>query len=661
MTRRRKQRSRKAGPRVQAGTGDGPWPPEDDPTLLGSAILRFLALEDDCPAEEAAAFITEFPLPALMASKVASVSSIERVRRVAEVALERAPWNQNALGFAAQVALVEGHIDRAAELMEQATAGGPLDPDLLETRAAVWAAAGRVVDAVKVVDRLCFDEPEHFVPQMLRAEVLAMIERRLAEPQEAPCSCGSGEPYEGCCRAAESDALWRFGNRAALDDLTAGLRSHVEDLAGFTTFIDQRWIEAQLRYRKSAEALWSSDPMLRRLWGAAVFGRVAGADDTWAVSHDGPVASDFAEREGVRGRFGGLIGAWLDGGRFGLWQVAHEQQGPGLLLADVLSGLEVYADVPARVRDRWEPWMVLAGTLVPDRGVWRLLKGVGELSPMDADSAMHALQELAGVTFAGGPDPSGAEIPPIPPSLLIEVAPKPSPAVIGALVDVGRSALPILVGSRRSPPKPEDATRPGEVLVWTRLAADDVPGLWAELAGRDDVHLSEGTLWWRDPDSFLFPWNEGFIWMNGDGLAVVGTCTEALEILLAAIRASWPSANEVEERCPVYLGLHAGWATPGEPGPGEPAPEAVALWQERWCDVRLFDLFSLTPREASASDHHRWHLELVLRELEYHASRLRAKGRPVPDLVALRRTLGLPRERLPWALPEVLRRGRGPG
>ncbi len=87
-------------------------------------------------------------------------------------------------------------------------------------------------------------------------------------------------------------------------------------------------------------------------------------------------------------------------------------------------------------------------------------------------------------------------------------------------------------------------------------------------------------------------------------------------------------------------------STGGQPsapwaGPKGSSAEAVALWEQQWPDQAAFALDGRTPREAVESIENHPRLELVLRELEFHAARVRRQGRPAPNMAAVRERLGM--------------------
>jgi len=69
--------------------------------------------------------------------------------------------------------------------------------------------------------------------------------------------------------------------------------------------------------------------------------------------------------------------------------------------------------------------------------------------------------------------------------------------------------------------------------------------------------------------------------------------------------------------------------------------QVVALWEQQWPDQEVFALDCRTPREAAESIESQPRLELVLRELEFHAARVRRQGRSAPNMAAVRERLGM--------------------
>jgi hypothetical protein len=202
------------------------------------------------------------------------------------------------------------------------------------------------------------------------------------------------------------------------------------------------------------------------------------------------------------------------------------------------------------------------------------------------------------------------------------------------------------------------------VHVQARVTADDVGALWAGLLERDDIHLRPGdVLWWsgrplddtdhsrmalRLPDRGFaagraVPAHEGdgvlikaMIRMDEGCLAIWANSTERVHGILAVIREIEPSAVVARSAASTGGEPPAPWA-----GPKGTSAEAVALWEQQWPDQAVFALDCRTPQEAAESIENYPRLELVLRELEFQAARIRRQGRPAPNMAAIRERLGM--------------------
>jgi hypothetical protein len=580
----------------------------DDFAVWGVRLLTHVLASEACSTDEAAEVVVEFPvtLPPLMVPVVVGQSSLRRVAGIAEAALRLAPGSRNALAFAAQVATAQGDHARARLLMGEAWSAGEPDLALRQTRAAVLVAAGCVTGALLEIDALCAGCPDYFVPQALRAETLTLLERRVAGPPDEACTCGSGLLYAGCCRGTELDALRRFEDRTDLDDLIRKLHAHLAGLDGFISAAVEEWLRAQRRWWGGDYPLSESDLVASALWGAEVIAHAPGTEARWAVSGGRrTVLEDFAGLPEVRERHGKLIDAWVGSARFGVWQVDPDQRGPGLIIDDLLTGLKIYAAVDPGVRDDVAaPWTVLAGTMVPDGGIWRSLPGLVVLSPAEADILVGRVHELASVLVECG---SGDELQPsleaIPPSMLPEMGPPPPPEVATVMVNTANGMLPELLAEARLGRMPQlNADDEVVVNVQARVTADDVGALWARLLEWDDIHLQPA-----------------------DELRWTGRPLDALEPSAVVSRRATSTGGQPS----------APWA-----GPKGSSAEAVALWEQQWPDQAAFALDGRTPREAVESIENHPRLELVLRELEFHAARVRRHGRPAPNMAAVREQLG---------------------
>jgi hypothetical protein len=188
--------------------------------------------------------------------------------------------------------------------------------------------------------------------------------------------------------------------------------------------------------------------------------------------------------------------------------------------------------------------------------------------------------------------------------MLPEMGPPPPPEVATVMVNTANGMLPELLAEARLGRMPQlNADDEVVVNVQARVTADDVGALWARLLEWDDIHLQPA-----------------------DELRWTGRPLDALEPSAVVSRRATSTGGQPS----------APWA-----GPKGSSAEAVALWEQQWPDQAAFALDGRTPREAVESIENHPRLELVLRELEFHAARVRRHGRPAPNMAAVREQLGM--------------------
>ena len=583
-----------------------------------------------------------FSFPPLMVSMVAGLSSMRRVAEVAAAAVRLAPANRRALAFAAQAALLEGDQDRALSFLNRALSSGEADEGLRQTHAAVLLASGRIAEAIREVDFLCLGDPEGFGPQSLRAEALTLMQRRVTGPAGVACSCGSGRPYVACCREAEADALRRFGDRADLDALVATVLAYLPDLDGFLPFAAEPWDRAYRSWHGEGYVFSSSEILLRDLRAAGTVGPPPDETEPEGPNALFTVLELLARLPEVRGGSGDLIDAWAGGwAMLGVWQVTPDQRGPGTMVTDLLTGLRVYADLGAGTREELGQWSVFVGMIVSFDGLWRALPGFVALSPSEADILVARVHELAGVISERDPDvPSERPVETIPHSMWIEASPAP-PAVVALVACTALEFLPEVLAESLAG-RTRLAIDDENVQVRARITADDIGAIWTGLVERDDIlcHRCD-ELWWLarlDSGDDGSASMQNTIRMDDGSLAISLASAGHLDRLLAAIGDIEPSAMVARKTTRCTSAPPAPWAAPS--GVDD---QAIALWEQQWPDEASFALHCCTPREAAESIDSQPQLELVLRELEFHAERVRREGRAAPDMTAVRERLGMER------------------
>jgi hypothetical protein len=304
--------------------------------------------------------------------------------------------------------------------------------------------------------------------------------------------------------------------------------------------------------------------------------------------------------------------------------------------------------------------------MVPDGGIWRSLPGLVVVSPAEADILVGRVHKLASVLVESGPsDVPQPSIEAIPPSMLPEIGPPPPPEVATVMADTAKGMLPELLAEARLGRMPQlNADDEVVIHVQARVTTNDVGALWAGLLERDDIHLRPGdVLWWsgrplddtdhgrralRLPDRGFAAGRALHVHEGDDGvvikamvrmeeacLSIWANSTERIDGILAVICEVEPSAVVARTATSTGGEPPAAWAGP------KGTSEAVALWEKQWPDQAVFALDCRTPREAAESIENHPRLELVLRELEFHAARVRRQGRPAPNMAAVRERLGM--------------------
>ena len=631
----------------------GPRPP--DPAL-GRAILS-----GDVSIDEAAAALLRLhagrPCRVTLAARVAHETSAERMAAIAAEVVRQAPDSLTTLSFGAQAASLRGDHTLAVAHIDAALARAEEDANLRTTRAAVLVEAGRIADALDDIGRLCRAEPENPVAQGLRAVALAEADQRTGGPPAGSCPCGSGRAFSRCCGPREAAALRQFSERAGWDELRSAVLEYATRTEDLTDAILDTWSQAQERCPGgTALAPWDPELGLALDWGltAITFGDPDGGGD------DVPALAAFSADPEVIDERPGLSHQWLAHHRFGAWQCPPGQEGPGLELVDLVSGLTIYADVPGAL-SAIEPWAVLLALMVPDEeGTWRSGGGLVVLSPMEGDELVGRILEMA----RGLPDASLArtlrKVPPnVPPALLAEQGTIARLDIGDLLSGILTGSLPELAAAARilRAPQLNSDDEPVEMVDAT-IPLGNVQGVRAALRRRSDMTPSPGgDLVWTgrvlgsDQGKPLLtaplgrgarpePAREGeivaraLLRFSKGALMVSVNSRPRLDAVLALLREIDPGAAVVEEQGEVP-GHTAVW----EKTLGGVSPDAVAAWERAWPDQPLRALDSLTPRRAARLPRQRLRLELVLRELEFHAAQARRAGYPIPNLAALRASL----------------------
>jgi hypothetical protein len=656
----------------------------DTPPELGTdALLR--TLTSAWPPEYwAEATLSQFggaPCELFLAERLVRWTSLSRVQELVAAVRAIDAGDLFALTFAAQVALLSDEQEEACSLLAQAEDRGPAD-QLRAIRALFLGALGRIADAIDEVDVLCASDPAASDPQLLRARILAEAERRQAGPASAACPCRSGEPYGECCAPREASALARFADDRPLLAVRQAVGEFARSLVNFAAAVCVIWTDGHREWFGEEEVFSGGQGTGLCLdWGLTNLGMAEGAEEP-VLALDlfvrAPSHSD-EHREIAR--------QWLAEYRFGIWQAAPAQAGPGLLLTDLLTGLSVYAAMPASFPEHPPAWAVYLGMLAPQDGIWRPGAGLVRLSPAEAHAFFARLLKEAERRIAEDTprgfrlpvDPAGISHPP---SLLRAVAGPLDPEAGSILAGMLRELLPqAAAGVRLGLPPARNADDEPVEYIEARISVVDGAALRTSVELREDMRSAPGGVyWWQGrvvdqaeqrmrgasgmnqvrPTDGCPEWPgqrlvRAVFRVEKETIGVSTNSRTRYEGFLQVVRELDPSAQVISEAIEVPCGTQFPWAPPAAGTPH--GPGAVAAWAKAWPDAPLPALGGISPRRAVTAMGRHLGVELMLRDLEFHADVARAEGLPAPDIAMLRLAVGLP-DQTQWPPPFAQLPGR---
>jgi hypothetical protein len=375
--------------------------------------------------------------------------------------------------------------------------------------------------------------------------------------------------------------------------------------------------------------------------------------------------------------------SWYESSTYGLWLLADPTSSPGVWLTEILTGARRYVALAPEQRQDLRRWSVMLGPLVAIDGIWRSTGAFVALTPAEGDQAAafaldaveDMLRELSG-RRARGPSRKRR---PEPHGVLVEASEPANPVYRALAANMVSQLLPTIAGgiwgSRRAGPRFTNMEGHPVKLITARIAVADEDALMQRLAAHPDFrHEDEDELsWWgreltaHERESALASvraqlsaeggeaevgnfderprWLRGRVRRPGEGergLELEVNSEERLDALLALLR-ELGERPKLRRRSAVDPAQDMAPLGPLGPIPFGDSPEAVEIWQRHWPDQPTPALDGLTPRAASRRKAKRAQLEAVLRTLEHDADGLRADGRPVPDLGAVRAQLGIER------------------
>lgn len=594
-----------------------------------------------------------------------------RARALADAALQgtRSP---GALALAADVALfldgdaaaAERNVDEALQQLD--------DPFLGIRKAQALAERGQLAHAAETMGGVLALDPELQEAQLLRGRWLAQL-ADLERTSPPACSCGSGRAYEACCASLARALLARFRDRQPLNELHeaayryadsrpdlqravfSGLDEWVEQGAAAREEVDG-WIEG----RDDAPGAEALQLAVQRAWSLPL-----GEPDRSLIDElraDVSTAPHLAR----------MAEDWSLGVAWGLWQVT-ELGDPGVLLTNVVTGGQLYAEFPAEMGDGLLPWSVLVGYFAPIEGIWRAGTAFYQTGPEQARplaGAVLAATELVArkthdADLEDWAHTARTEVEQA--SRLPEAGPPLDPGWSRTVASVCCTIFPQLVAElrRERAGPPQVVNTDGEPMQWieAELHVRDPQGAFRALLEHPDFEEreDEGGIDWlgaRVPraeheqslaqlrsqgleppeDSEPGRYSRGTLRFDGSTVAVQVNSRGRFERLLALfVELGHPAEIVSDDVTDVMAELQQRmtWLPPGDPAPH--ADEADEAWLRSLPDEPLPALDGMTPREAAESAQYRDRLELFARDIEY---RLASRGSSITGEL-LRERLGL--------------------
>jgi hypothetical protein len=587
------------------------------------------------------------PVELLVAPTIAQRGGIDRARAVAEAALRTEP-NAMALSLAADVALMdgrpadaEGHVVRALEVAD--------DPYLHLRLVSSLASQGRRAEALEGVDAQLAEDPGQDEFLLARAHLLGQLHLAVETASDA-----------------DRLALDRFSNRAPLRELQEAVGRFVaaspEWTEAFAVGLEQ-WEDAGAVTEEELEAwtdLAESDPGAREAgllqlmgewaWLAPLLEDEEEQDEDDDEDGEGaePLLGAFASDPAVPPALRRRAEEWLGWTKWGLWEVARPEATPGVSVTDLVTGLQLYVEMPPAFLAGLPRWSVLLGQVFPVDGVWRAGDWFEVATPAEARELLHQLVDQL-LAYAEDLGEEGRALGAWADDLHEEhldalwlpgSATSPSPETMPIVQAWVRALFPGLVANLRrmhGERGDEPAAR------WYRLGLDDPGAAWTALAAQPAFELDDDDdlLWSSEPESAAGGhrhdledddapiWARASLTRDEDGIVVAPDSPDELAALLELLRSLGHPAAVVEE---------------GEidesVGPPAALPEDsddLAAWLRAWADEPLAELDDHSPRGAVEEG---WssEVEALLRYLEHDADRRRLTGLATD---ALRGELGL--------------------
>lgn len=640
------------------------------------------------------------PVSAALAERMLEAGSpAGRLAQAADVMLAADPLSLTALTFAAGTARAAGDTAAARRLLDQALSvasdAETGDPGLRMELARHLQVGGRLADAVELAEARLRDEPGDDYAAERYGSLMQDVHARVNGAAPDTCPCGLGSRWQECCGPRERAALARFADRSGLaalqdavsayasaSDLGPVIEQNVAESLSFTEDLD--WEPAE-RARFAALAAESAlvtvgSPEEDEADGAGGGPEPPGLLDEGDVDGGDVDAGDadaamgrFAADPSVPAGLAARAAAWDKHIHYGLWRVDDEPDpAPGLWCTDIISGVTRYAEFPGDLSDGTPRWAVWLGGMVPDDGIWRCTGHGMWLSPAEADAAAELVHgayaalasELTGkrkrrsraadepMRF-GRAEPIGVYVD------YEEAAPDLAASFLSAIAAslVTRIAAEVHA-YRRTPPGLCNTDGDEMCLITAQIKVRDGVQAAARLSARTDFDGEPDPgrgrrdplrLVWlgrQIPDgerAALLAEARAQLRLQGLGDVDVDNLPETQRWVRGSLQFRGDQIEaEVNsrERLAGLLGILTKiGAEPVVTDEVRAAPAAEG-WEKHWLDEKVPALRGQTPRQAAAGKG-RLLLEGMLRQFEYEADLVAARGEHGVDTAWLRRELGM--------------------
>ncbi len=616
------------------------------------------------------------PLPARATKMFELGGSDAQARAVAAELASQAPGSLPALTLGADVALqLDGDPRRASALIDQALESNA-DLEARVTLAHHLLELRRFAESLSITAERLLEEPADEAAEEMRSVALVLARWQVTGESEVPgeCPCWSGWPWSDCCRSGVEEALARFEDRGELERLRGEVRRFTVSVPG----VEAQIAEHVEKWLASAEPFAAGAGTREDLVEMAT-------ESAWLVvgeheddDEDAPLALFSASRAGtVEAR---AAERWLNHCQYGLWQVADPAPMPGVWLTELVTGTRRYAAIPPAQLEGMGRWTVLLGALVAIDGTWRPAAPLVPLRPREADEITEMAEEMLGRIAAAV---RGKEPPELPPGRWLEepagvltAQAEPVPPEVAAFAGkVICSGMPQLLASvgelRERAPVLRNTDEDPVCLVNAIVRVGDADAVAAQLAGHPDFDPDgEGALtWWgremdalerasgeaevrallrehgEDPDMAVTDaprrWVRGQVKPVAEGLEVDVNSRERLERFLGLL-CEMGEEPEIGKQQVIDPAQDMPQFRAGDLMAMGGSEESQEAWLTHVPDQPLPALEGRTPREAARRPDDGPRLEALLRDFEHNADRVRARGRPAPDIGRLREELGTP-------------------